>query len=329
MKKFKAIVCIILVALLLGGAIFSVVFFVGEEDKKRIVVSSFPIYDICREVLGSDDDIKLLQDNGVDAHSYQPTSKDILALSKAELFVFIGGESDGWVDDIVSSANNENISTLCLIDCVDKLEEQYDNIIHGSHNHGHTHEHDEEHGDDCYDEHIWLSLKNMIKMTESILDELIKIFPEDEVKLTNNAESYINRLVELDIRYASVCNNVTTTIVLADKFPLLYLAHDYDINFLAAYHGCSSDTKASVSIISKLIEKVNEEELNYICVLENNNISIANSVVNDSGCRRGVEILEFNSLQSITNKKLSSTNYLDVMENNLNVLRMALNNEDI
>jgi len=328
MKKFKAIVCIIFIALLLGGAIFSVVFFVREEEEKRIVVSSFPIYDICREVLGSDEDIKLLQDNGVDAHSYQPTSKDILALSKAELFIFVGGESDSWVDDIVSSANNNNLSMLSLMDCVDKLEEQYDNIIQGSHNHGHTHEHDEEHGDDCYDEHIWLSLKNMIKMTESILDELIKIFPEDEVKLTSNAQSYIDRLQELDMMYADVCNNATTTIVLADKFPLLYLAHDYDINFLAGYHGCSSDTKASVSIISKLIEKVNEEELNYICILENNNVSIANSVVNDSGCRRGVEILEFNSLQTITYKKLSSTSYLDVMENNLDILRMAFNNEN-
>jgi zinc transport system substrate-binding protein len=329
MRKVKAIVCMILIALLFGGAIFSLVYFSKDDEDKKIVVTTFPIYDICREILGSEEDIMLLQDNGADMHSYQPSAKDITAISKAELFVFIGGESDSWVGDIIRSSGNVNLQRLCLINHVDKLEESYDGIVDGDHIHHHEHENGEEHSDDCYDEHIWLSIRNMKKMTEAILIELINVYPHMEQLLIENANEYIEKLDDLDQRYTEVCKNKETTIVMADRFPFLYLAHDYGLNFLAAYHGCSSDTQASVSIISKLIEKVNAESLNYICVLENSDRSIADSVRLDNTCRSGVNVLTINSCQSVSLASAGKTNYLDIMESNLNSLRKALNNENI
>ena len=169
MKKFKAIVCMVMIALLLGGAVFSVCYFAREDEDKKIVVTTFPIYDICREILGSEEDILILQDSGSDMHSYQPTAKVISSVSKAELFIFIGGESDAWVGDVVRSAESVNLSRLCLMDHVDKLEESMDGIVDSGHTHSHHHEEGTDHSVECYDEHIWLSIRNMKKMTNAIL----------------------------------------------------------------------------------------------------------------------------------------------------------------
>ena len=327
MRKFKAIMCMVLIALLLGGAVFSVVYFSSDDENKKIVVTTFPIYDICREILGSEEDIMILQDNGADMHSYQPTAKDITAISKADLFVFIGGESDNWVGSIIRSSERVNLERLSLMDYVNKLEESFDGIIDGEHLHGHDHHDGEEHSDDCYDEHIWLSIKNMKRMTEIIFEKLIKVYPHMEQMLIKNAEEYIEKLDDLDTKYTEACANNSNTIVMADRFPFLYLAHDYNLKFLAAYHGCSSDTQASVSIISELIEKVNEEELNNICVLETSDKSIANSVRFDSRCRSGVRVLTLDSCQAVSQSMLGETSYLSIMENNLNVLKKVINNE--
>ena len=327
MKKFKGIASIFVIVLLLCGAFFSLIFFSRDSENKKVVVTTFPIYDICREILGSDEDLLLLQDNGVDMHSFQPTAKDISAISSSEIFIFIGGESDKWVGDIIRTANNVNLDKLSLIDHVDKLVESTDGIIDAGHTHEHDHEHDE-HGEECYDEHIWLSVRNIIKMAQVISENLINVFPHMETLLRENTQNYIDKLYDLDSRYSEVCKNNKKTIVVADRFPFLYLAHDYSLSFLGAFHGCSTDSEASVSVISEIIEKVNAEELNYICTLETSDGSIAQSVVSDSGCRDGVEILILNSCQTMNKNNLSNTRLLDVMEDNLSVIRKCLNNGD-
>lgn len=324
MKKVKIIVTSVILVLVLALGIFLLFFLARDRDDYKVVVTTFPIYDICREILGSGEDVLLLQDNGADLHDYRPTASDISSISKANLFVFIGGHSDNWVGGVVKSADNVNLKALSLVDCVDLLHESTDNIIEGGHAHeDHEHEHD---GDCVYDEHIWLSIKNMKKMTLAILDELIKVYPHQEQILIANAEEYIEKLDSLDMEYSEALSGKSTTIVVADRFPFLYLANDYSINFLAAYHGCSSDTQASASLILELIEKVNEDNLNYVCILEGSDGDIARSVVTDSRCREGVTTLQLNSCQSIKGG-IDNVSYIDIMKSNLINLRKAINNE--
>ena len=310
MRKFKGIISLVVIVLLLSGAVFSLFFFSREHEHKKVVVTTFPIYDICREILGGDDDILLLQDNGVDMHSFQPTAKDISSISNSELFIFIGGESDKWVGDIIRTTDNVNLTTLNLIENVNKLVETSDGIV--SNGHTHEHNHDGEHEDECYDEHIWLSVRNVIKMAEVISENLIKTFPHIETLLKENTDKYIEKLIEID--------NV------ADRFPFLYLAHDYNLSFLGAFHGCSTDAEASVSVISTLIEKVNEEKLDYICKLETSDGSIAQSVISDNRCRTGVQVLTMNSCQSVSSNQINELSLLKIFNDNLEVLRKCLSN---
>ena len=326
MRKLKGIISLIVAIMLLGLGVFSLFYFSKDGENKKVVVTIFPLYEICREVLGSDEDVLLLEDNGVDMHSFQPTAQEITAISKSELFLYVGGESDSWVENVLQSANNVNLKSLKLIDEIEKIEESMDGILDSGSDHEHEHEEGHEH-DEVYDEHIWLSLNNMIEMTKSILNELIKVYPHTQELLKDNANKYISDLKDLEREYSEALQDRENAIVFADRFPFTYLADDYNLNYIAAFHGCSTDTQASVSVITGLIDKVNNEKLNYICVLETSDGSIARSVVNDKRCRDGVEILTINSCQSISNKDLNNLNYLEIMRNNLKNLKKAINNE--
>lgn len=306
---------------MLSGGIFCIFYFAKKDSNAKIVTTIFPIYDICREIMGSSDDILLLEDNGVDLHSYQPTAQDITAISKSELFIFIGGESDDWVGDIIRSANNVNLKTLSLIEEIEKLEENHDGIIQEE-EHEHEHEEGEEHSE--YDEHIWLSIKNAIQITKSITSSLSLVYPEKAEIFKINSEEYINKLLALDLEYTEYCANKEKTLVIADRFPFLYLVNDYNIKYCAAFSGCSAETEASTETIATLISKVNELECDYILVLETSDQSIARSIIADKSCRTGVEILVINSCQSVSSNKIDSTSYLDIMKNNLENFKKAL-----
>ncbi len=311
---------------MLASGIWALVYFAKDSEDKKIVVTTFPIYDICVNILGNDDEVKLLQDNGVDMHSYQPTVQDKTAINQSELFIYIGGHSDEWVGDIIRTNDNINMKDLSLIEHIEALHESTDNIVSGGEHH---HEHEEhEHNGDCeYDEHIWLSVKNMIKMTEVILDSLIDVFPHIEQLLVENADEYISKLTEIDEGFESACDGRDTTIVLADRFPFLYLASDYGLNFVSAFSGCSSDSQASAEVVTGLIEAINHNELNYICRLETSDNSFARSVISNNLCRDGVQIVELNSCQSVVSNDIASMSYIEIMKSNLKNIEKVLNNE--
>ena len=316
MRKTKIIIAISVIVLLLGGAIFSIIYFTKKDNNAKVVTTIFPIYDIAREIMGSSDDLLLLENNGSDMHSYQPTAGDITTISKCELFIYVGGESDNWVSGVIASANNINLKTLELINHVEKLEENHDNILNDE-----EHNHNEE---VTYDEHIWLSLKNMIKMTESIRDSLCLVYPEKQELFKVNAENYINKLEDLESKYSNELLNKEKTLIIADRFPFRYLVNDYNLNYYAVFSGCSAESEASTETIATLIDKINENNINYVLVLETSDKSIANRAITDTKCKEGVGVLVINSCQSVNVKDLDNISYLEIMEQNLVNLKKAI-----
>lgn len=319
MKKFKVILSIFALIILIGSGVFCVFHFAKKDANAKIVTTIFPIYDICREIMGSSEEILLLEDTGSDMHSYQPTAQDITSISKSELFIFIGGESDNWVENVIKSANNVNLKTLSLMEEVEKLEESEEGIVQDDHTHEHNHEETE------YDEHIWLSIKNAIKMTTAISNSLSLVYPEKQELFKVNAEEYIKKLQSLENDYSVYCKDKEKEIIIADRFPFRYLTNDYNINYTAAFSGCSAETEASTETIAKLINKVNLLDLDYILVLETSDQSIAKSIISDKSCKLGVTILVVNSCQSIRMKDVESLSYLDIMTKNLENFKKALN----
>ena len=313
----------------------------AEEKKINVIATIFPVYDWTREIVGSDAsrvNITLLLDSGVDLHSYQPTAQDILAISTADLFIYVGGESDEWVEDVLQSAMNPNLKAINLVEAMGKeikTEEIVEGMEHDHDHEDHDHEESEEHEEhddheheheDEADEHVWLSLRNAGKLTKVIADTLSEIDPDYAERYQSNASAYIGELAGLDARYTeTVSDSACKTVLFGDRFPFRYLADDYGLTYYAAFSGCSAESEASFQTIVFLAQKVDELGLPAVLTIEHPKTKIAETVVSTSRAKNA-KILSVDSMQGTTAADIQAgTTYLSVMEANLEVLKEALN----
>ncbi len=311
----------------------------AEANKINVVTTIFPIYDWVREIVGdnaSHVNINLLLDNGVDLHSYQPAAQDILAISTAELFIYVGGESDEWVEDVLQSAMNPNLKAINLAEAMGediKMEEIVEGMEHDhdheEHDHEapeeHDHDHGHEHGEEA-DEHVWLSLRNAGKLTKVIADTLSEIDPDYAEYYQSNAAAYTDKLAGLDARYVEMVNgSAYKTILFGDRFPFRYLADDYGLTYYAAFSGCSAESEASFETIAFLAGKTDELGLPAVLTIEHPKTRIAETIVQATSAKNQ-KILVLDSMQGTTASDIQAgMTYLSVMESNLEVLKEALN----
>ncbi len=284
-----------------------------ENPKKTVVATTFAAYDWAKNITqGSENiEVKYLIDNKIDLHSYQPSASDIVAYKNADLLIYIGGESDEWVNDL----DIDYTKRLPLIDCVEKKEEE---VKEGMQSNEEGEESEVE-----YDEHIWLSLRNAGRCVEAIKTAITEIDSTNKPLYENNAENYIKVLNDLDSIYkATVDSFPNKTLIFADRFPFRYMVEDYGLNYYAAFTGCSAETEASFDTIVFLAQKLNELNLKNICVI-GSNTEIARAV-RENALHKDVGIVTFDSMQSISNKMADNTSYIDIMGNNVSVLQEAL-----
>ena len=295
----------------------------AENGNIKVVATIFPIYDWVRNVAGDDVDINidLLLDNGVDLHSFQPTAKDIMDISECDVFIYVGGESDKWVDDTLKQANNKDMIVLDLMDILGSNAKE-EELKEGMQTDEHEHEHEEE---PEYDEHVWLSLKNVKTFVDKISEAFAKADAQHADVFKSNASAYTDKLNDLDGRYqAAVDSAAVKTLLFGDRFPFRYLTDDYKLDYYAAFVGCSAETEASFETIVFLADKVNELGLHNIMQIETSDGSIAKTV-RDNTKTKDQEILTLNSMQNVTKDAIDNgETYLNIMESNLEVLTKAL-----
>ena len=300
----------------------------NQTDKLSIVTTIFPGYDWVREILGEKADnaeITMLLDNGVDLHSYQPTADDIVKISDCDLFIYVGGESDGWVEDALRNAANRNMKVINLLEVLGdsvKTEE----IVEGMQEEEHEHEDAEEHEhEEEADEHVWLSLKNAKMLVRVISKALQELDPDNKDIYAANADAYVKKLSALDAEYQAAVDAASNkTILFGDRFPFRYLVDDYGLRYYAAFVGCSAETEAGFETISFLAKRVDEWKLPCVLTIEGAQHKIAETVVRNTTAKNQ-RVLTMDSMQSTTSKDVKNgTTYLSVMEKNLSVLKEAL-----
>ena len=328
----------------------------GNSNKISIVCTTFPQYDWVKNILGEEAErfyVTLLLDNGVDMHSYQPAVKDIATAGSSDLFIYVGGESDTWVEDALKEAKNKDLKAINLMDTLDnfvKEEEVVEGMQEERKSLGHSHEKSskekqeqtqkESHENSQeingqkeaadeepeYDEHIWLSIRNAEIMVKNI-EKAIEQLDSDNAKVyQNNAENYIKKLDTLDKQYANTIQNAKyKAILFGDRFPFRYMADDYDLKYYAAFAGCSAETMAGFETVTFLAKKADELRLPVILTIENSDGRIAEAVKSNT-TKKNQKILAMNSLQSVTKEQIADgITYLQVMQENLSVLSEALN----
>ena len=291
-----------------------------------IVCTTFPQYDWIRNIIGDDFDkfqLTMLLDQGTDLHSYQPTAEDIAKIADADMFVYVGGESDGWVESALKEATNKDMKVVNMLDVLGtavKVEE----VVPGMQ--AEEEEETEEGEGHENDEHVWLSLRNAVTITDALSENIQEIDPANKEDYVENAGKYVDKLNDLDGRYAlTISKGKRQAILFGDRFPFRYMADDYGLTYYAAFVGCSAESEASFETITFLAHKVDELKLPVILTIEGADHNIAESIKNATESKNQ-EILTMNSMQSVTAEDVADgETYLNMMEDNLNVLSQALN----
>ena len=280
-----------------------------ENEKLTIIASVFPGYDFAREIVGDLGEVSLLLPPGAESHSYEPTPKDIISIQNCDLFIYTGGESDSWIDDILSSMDNPP-AVFRMIDAIE--------VIHSIHDHDEPSlsSHEE------FDEHVWTSPVNAMEIVNALSVTISSLDAENSQIYRKNTSEYLAKLEELHKSYIEVTENAkSNTIIMGDRFPFRYLAHEYNLNYMSAFPGCSSDSEPGAKTVSQLIDKIKTDNIPVVFHIEFSNKKTAEAISEATGA----EIRLLHSCHNVTLNQLENNiSYIDLMEEKLKNLKEAL-----
>ena len=293
-----------------------------EDGKTQVVCTLFPYYDFARQIGGDDVDVTLVVPAGRETHSFEPTPLDVIRLSQADVFVYNGGESEYWVEEILDSAGEEIPYPLRLMDYAQPLEEELAEGMQGA-GHDDHHDHDDGHEDEVeYDEHIWTSPRIAMGLCRAIAGTLQEADPEHAQNYARRLETYLAELSELDQAFTEVvADGNRHMVVFGDRFPLLYFCKTYGLEYRAAFHGCAGDTEPSLATLKYLIDKVQEEGIPVVYTIELSSRKVAQAIAETTGA----QVRTFHSCQTVSRAEFDAgVTYLQLMEANADVLREGL-----
>lgn len=296
-----------------------------NDGKLSVVCTVYPIYDWTRQIIGSDSDVQLsfLLNSGADLHNYQPTADDMITISDCDVFIYVGGESDKWVDNCLKEARNKDMVVIDLMDILGDSSLREEELKEGM-----EAEEEEEEGEEEgpeYDEHIWLSLRNAVKCVEAIDEKLEAADADNADTFKENTSTYVEKLNKLDSDFSDMTASAKNkTLIFGDRFPFRYLVDDYGLDYYAAFIGCSAETEASFKTIAFLADKADEIGAGTIFTIEGSDCSIAKSVVSNTKSK-DQKIVSLYSMQSVPEYDKPDCSYYNFMERNYDAIKEALN----
>jgi zinc transport system substrate-binding protein len=320
MKRIGFFVCILV--LLAAGLSAG-----GRKDagtsngKINVVATIFPPYDFAREIAGDRVNLTMLLPPGAESHSFEPTPQDIIKVQNCDVFIYVGGESDAWVERILESMDTSRMSIVSLMDCVEVVEEL---VVEGMQDEeededGHDHEHEEEAE---YDEHVWTSPRNAKLIVRKIADVLKQRDTPNAAVYEKNTESYLAKLSDLDTAFQTMISGAKRkTFIFGDRFPFRYFADAYGLSYFAAFPGCSTETEASAATVAFLVDKVRAEKIPVVFHIELSNEKIADVICEETGAKK----MLFHAAHNISKRDFDrGANYYDLMSQNVKSLKDAL-----
>ena len=322
-----------------------------DSDKPLIVTTLFPQYDFARQLVKDRAEVVLLLSPGVESHDFEPTPSDIILINKADLFIYTGDEMEPWVAKILDSIDNKELTILDVSQGVETICEEENR----EHNHVHEENHDvedeeiheDDHDEDSHDEdshdgniilgsdehtghdhshsadpHIWTSPVNAMKMVENIEEALIQMDSVNAEFYKENAHEYIHSLEELDSELREVVEHSDTkTLYFGGRFAMSYFAHEYGLNYVAAFDSCQAESEPSARLIVKIIDLMREENVTYVFHEEMTDPRAARIIAEEIGG----EALLLHSCHNVSKAEMEAgVTYLSLMKQNVENLKKAL-----
>ena len=287
-----------------------------ESDKLSIVTTIFPLYDFARQITGGSAEVTMLLQPGMESHSYEPTPQDIIKIQKCDAFFYIGGESDEWIEDVMSSLDTDKLEIIPLIEHVELFEEKLSEGMESEDAHEHSDEHE-------YDEHIWTSPKNAITIVNKMTDVICSVDNDNTDKYKNNSSALISDIEAIDKDIQQIVDSaVRKTLVFGDRFPFRYLTEQYGLDYYAAFPGCSSQTEPSASTVAFLIDTVKKNNIPVVFYTEFSDMKMAETICESTGAKKAL----LHSCHNVTKDDFNNgVTYVELMKKNVGALREALN----
>lgn len=338
----RVVCAILIVGLVAGVAAVGIWKLAGNRksgEEVDVLSTNFIGYDLARAVVGDAGvEMSMLLKPGAEMHDFEPTPEDIIKIREADLFIYVGGESDEWVEELLDDNEVSEEKVLRMMDLVDVKEEELVEGMEDGHEDEEGYEHaDEEHADEEYadeeehehtdgeveyDEHVWTSPVNAMKMVDGVREKLATIHPEKRETFERNAEEYNARLADIDRKIREVvAKGVRKELIFGDRFPFRYFVDEYGLDYYAAFPGCSEQTEANSQTIAFLIDKAKAEGVKVILKIELTSDKLAQTVADEAGAK----VMTLNAAHNISQEDFErGVTYAEIMEGNLEVLREAL-----
>ncbi len=290
----------------------------GTSGKIKIVASAFPQYDLVKQIVGDKAELVMLLPAGGEVHTFDPSVKDIMNVADCDIFVYNGGESDAWVENVIESSENGDMVKFSFMENCALVKEE---LVEGM-QHEHAEQEEHLHEEASYDEHVWTSPVKLSQIAQAFADTLCSTDFDNSAFYSQNAKAYVEKLLELDARFKEVRKNAArSTLVFGDRFPFTYFAEEYGLDYYAAFPGCASNTEASAATLAFLTDKVKEENIPVVFTIEFSDGKIADAVCSASGAKKR----RLHSCHNVTKEQLDEgVTYLSLMEENLGVLEEAI-----
>ena len=330
MSKNRKIVIVTAIIILIIGIVIGVTVKPKNnknKDKLNIVVTTFSTYDFAKQIVGDKADVTFLLGPGVDSHSYEPSAKDLIKIKNADAFIYIGGELEQWVDKVLETdtINKEKTALIQVTESVETIEEQeIDGTEEEEHHHGEDQEEDEhEHVEGAFDEHIWTSPSNAIKMVEYLNEKFANLDNKNKEEYQKNADNYIEQIKDVRTKIQEIVDNKKRDrLVFGDKMPMQYFLNEFGLTASAAFNGCSTETEPGTKTITYLVNKVKEEKIPVVLYIELSTGKTAKSIAKETGAK-SMQIQTLHNISKDDFKK--GETYVSLMTRNLQVLKEALN----
>ena len=296
-----------------------------NKAKLSVVSTIFPGYDFVREVAGENVTLTMLLPPAAESHSFEPTPQNIIAIQNCDVFIYVGGESESWVDGILDSMDKSKMTIISMMELVETIEEEHKEGMEVDHEHADSHsedDHEEHEEHEEYDEHVWTSPINASHITQAIADALCALDADNEEIYRANAAAYTEKLNKLDSAIRNVVqNSPRNTLIFGDRFPFLYLANEYDLDYYAAFPGCSTATQASPKTVAFMIDKVKQENIPVVFYIEFSNEKTADAICESTGAKK----MLLHSCHNVTKDEFErGVSYLQLMTKNVENLKEAL-----
>ena len=308
---------------------------VPADGRLQVVCTLFPYYDFARQIGGDAVDVTLVVPAGRETHSFEPTPRDVICISEADVFVYNGGESEQWVDGILDAAGEDIPYVLAMMDAAELYEEEYTEGMQAASGHDHDHDHEDDHdhdhddghdhedgGEIGYDEHIWTSPVTAMALCRALTDTLCQADPGHAEDYRARLTDYLASLEALDETFRDVVDGGSRRLlVFGDRFPLLYFCREYGLDYRAAFHGCAGDTEPSLATLKYLIDLVEEQHIPVVYTIELSSRKVAQAIAETTGA----QVRTFHSCQTVSRAEFDSgVTYLQLMEANVDALREGL-----